>query len=125
MKPGFVMIAKFDNHLDIARVQNPLEVAGIECWVKDELVNQIDPRLAIALGGISLYVPASRHDEAIQILLDLDLDQYLFAGLPSKTEDKINQWWRQNIQNRTFDPSRQLVLALIFILFLVYICFIA
>lgn len=63
-----VKIFNFQNDLHLAK--SFLESEGIECFVQDELINQVYPLGTNALGGIKLQVEESQAEKAVQLLIE-------------------------------------------------------
>lgn len=66
----FVTIKVFNFHNDLYIAKSFLESEGIECLIKDELINQVYPLGANAIGGIKLQVISDQAEEAIRLLIE-------------------------------------------------------
>jgi hypothetical protein len=65
---NLVTLLTFNFQHELAVVRGHLESEGIECFVQDELINQIQPFYANAVGGIKLQVKDSDFDLAMEIV---------------------------------------------------------
>lgn len=63
-----VTLLTFNFQHELAVVRGHLESEGIECFVQDELINQIQPFYANAVGGIKLQVKDSDYNLALEIV---------------------------------------------------------
>ena len=67
---NLVTIKIFSYQSDLHLAKSFLESEGIECFVKDELVSQVCPLGANALGGFILKVDEQDVGKAIQLLIE-------------------------------------------------------
>ena len=70
MTSSFVTVKIFNNSIDFHVAKSYLESAQIDCFGKDELINQVYPMASSAFGGIQLQVPANQAEEAIRLLIE-------------------------------------------------------
>ena len=70
MTHEFITVKVFNFQNDLHLTKSFLESEGIECFVQDELVNQVYPLGTNALGGIKLQVPAEQVEKAVQLLIE-------------------------------------------------------
>ena len=66
----FITVKIFNFQSDLHLAKSFLESEGIECFVQDELVNQVYPLGTNALGGLKLQVPAEQVEKAVQLLIE-------------------------------------------------------
>ncbi|MBU3663199.1 MAG: DUF2007 domain-containing protein [Bacteroidetes bacterium] len=63
-----VTIATYTSIYEASLVKGMLENEGIPAFLKDELINQINPLYAIAIGGIKLLVDEQFKQQALQLI---------------------------------------------------------
>lgn len=64
----FIEIRQYNNYISANIAKGLLEDNGIKCYLQDEAVSTIMPHLNIANGGIKLFVPKNKVEQA-EILL--------------------------------------------------------
>ena len=67
-------------------IRGRLESEGIECFVQDELIVQVNPFYSNALGGIKLQVRESDYSQAVEII-GQDASDCLESGEPIVMND--------------------------------------
>ena len=65
-----VTIKIFNNPIDFHMAKSYLGSFQIDCFEKDEYINQVNPFFTNAVGGIKLQVPSDQVEEAIQLLIE-------------------------------------------------------
>jgi hypothetical protein len=65
-----VTIRTFNNPIDFHMAKSYLGSAQIDCFGKDEYINQVNPFYTNAVGGIKLQVPSDQVEEAIRLLIE-------------------------------------------------------
>lgn len=64
----FVQVATYTYPHEAHLAKGPLEAAGIECFLKDELTTQVNNFYSNAIGGVKLLVNAENKELALSIL---------------------------------------------------------
>lgn len=68
-------IASFPSVVDVALVEAAFRDQDIPYRLRDALSVQVAPHMSAALGGIRLEVPVTHREAAIDVLLDMGIDQ--------------------------------------------------
>ena len=71
-----VVLKTFDNYFSAHIILNKMQLAGINCYLKDEYTVTIDPILSNAIGGIKLAVTLDHVPDASKLLLQFE-EEYL------------------------------------------------
>lgn len=66
----FITVKIFNFHNDLHIAKSYLESEGIECFVKDEYINLVNPFYTNATGGIKLQVMSDQAEEAVRLLIE-------------------------------------------------------
>lgn len=66
---NLVTVKIFNNQNDLHLVKSFLESEGIECFVKDELINQVYP-IGTDAFGVKLEVMSSQVEKALALLIE-------------------------------------------------------
>jgi hypothetical protein len=65
---SWITIKTFTYPTEVAVLRSRLESEGIECFVQDELITQINPFYSNAVGGVKLQVRKEDVERAMEIL---------------------------------------------------------
>ncbi len=93
-----ITVKTFTYPIELAVVRGRLESEGVECFIQDEMMAQVNPFYSNAIGGIKLQVKRSDIEKAIEILKEngnIEDVNYL-AGEESQTSKLFS-----NLENLT------------------------
>jgi hypothetical protein len=65
---NWITIRIFNLPIDAAVIRAKLEAEGIECFLENEIITQVNPLFSNAVGGVKLKVKESDVKDAIEIL---------------------------------------------------------
>ncbi len=83
---------------ELAVVQGKLESEGITCFLKDDVLVQVNPFLSNAIGGVKLQVLESDLNKAIGVLKEIGSMNDIFDEQQEKTDDN-NEIEKKHIIN--------------------------
>lgn len=104
---------------EMAIVRSLLESEGIQTFAMDEVISQVNPFLANAVGGVKLQVAAEDASRAMEIMLEKGFIAP-YVKKPPTTEEKLGTLLRNFEFGNAFIP---IVLILIVIAFVIYLMF--
>ena len=90
MTSSFITVKTFTNSTDFHLAKSYLESEQIECFVQNELINQVYPLASNAVGGIQLQVPSKQAEEAVQLLIEGGFAKSEDYELPEKQAEKTD-----------------------------------
>lgn len=67
---SFVSIISAYSASELYMLRSRLDFEGIECYIKDELTNQVNPLYSVATGGVELMVRKEHYTSALRVLLE-------------------------------------------------------
>ncbi len=116
---SFVTIQTYTYPNEMSIVRGLLESEGIETFVRDEIISQVNPFYANAVGGIKLQVHEEDYLRAREILVEKG---FIKEGKKQETdhlEDKLTRL----LTSRTHHTYRVAILLLVLLIFFIYYIF--